>query len=68
MESIIYLLLLILIFVMVVNGIVLSLGVLVVEVTGSITLTQKVVWSLYAVAFTATVVLIWLCSRLGGRK
>lgn len=68
MRPITYVLLLVLIFIMVVNGVALSLGVIVVEVTGSIRLTREVCLALYGAAILVTIGLIWLCNRLGGKE
>lgn len=68
MRGILLLLLVTTLLVLLVSGVVLNLGIVIIKLTGSIALTQEVVWLLYGAATLIVIGLLWLLVTLGGRK
>lgn len=67
MRTVLLVLLTTILFTSLVSGVVLNLALIIVKVTGTITLTRVMGWSLYILATLIVIGLLWLFVRIGGR-
>lgn len=67
MRTVLLVLLTTILFTSLVNGVVLKLALIIVKVTGQITLTRVMCWRLYILATLIVIGLLWLFVRIGGR-
>ena len=68
MRAILLLFLVMLLLLLLVSGVVLNLAIVIIKLTGSIALSQEVVWALYGVSTLIVIGLLWLLVTFGGSK